>query len=753
MRDHDLPSRSGPLNRAIVLARAHSQVAGVTVRADGDHAAVDVAFRVNLPSDFKRAGESPSGVRPEETVRFHFPRDYPMLAPEPSLREDFSRSHPHMQPWLRDGRPVPCIYDGDVRELLHHEGFAGLLNQTALWLDRSADGSLIDPEQGWEPVRRDSCGAVLDADADMLRNLGNRTKGYRFLRLIYMMDSKTRYIVGRITNGHVPLDSLPLPYLFSEARNGLRNSLALVVWPKPVSSDQDVTCNTYLPETVGTVSDLKTRATEYHCARSLENGLTQLKLLLSAAHGRPRSFVLAVVLLAHRPYHVVGSESAIELCPYVVDDVGPDYFAKGDATPVHPAAHRDPVSRRLLVQMSGGDSKSRRTRWTLIGAGSLGSKIALHLTRSGQGPEVVVDHGGMSPHNAARHALPPRMGTKADLLCESLKELDQSARPVVADAGATSIFKPNDIWSRDSWAVVNTTASLAVHEAISASRAMKARAVEVSLFGGGRVGIISVEGPNRSPNAGDLMAEFYANVADDQTLKDDVFGAGNQTVRRPIGQGCGSLTMPMSDGRVSLFAAGMAEYLLAKQRDGLPRAGGQLLIGRLSADGLGPQWQSTDVPPVTLVDASLNGECWSIDIHARADARMQEEVARYKSVETGGVLVGLISEASRAVHVVDAVKAPKDSVRTANEFLLGKHGLARQLEAISESVGYSLYCIGTWHSHLSASGPSETDRATAEAASLARFTPSVFLIRAIDGYRAILDDSVAPTIRRTMGRC
>ena len=106
MRDHDLPLRSGPLNRAVVLARAHSQVAGVTVRTDGDHAAMDVAFRVNLPSEFKRAGESPSGVRPEETVRFHFPRDYPMQSPEPSLREDFSRS----LRWSRKTGQVVKVY-------------------------------------------------------------------------------------------------------------------------------------------------------------------------------------------------------------------------------------------------------------------------------------------------------------------------------------------------------------------------------------------------------------------------------------------------------------------------------------------------------------------------------------------------------------------------------------------------------------------------------------------------------------------
>ena len=231
--------------------------------------------------------------------------------------------------------------------------------------------------------------------------------------------------------------------------------------------------------------------------------------------------------------------------------------------PVRPAAHLDPVSRPLLAQMSGGDStaNSRRVRWTLIGAGSLGSKVALHMARAGHGPDVVVDNAVMSPHNAARHALMPGTGAKARLLCEALRELDQSARSIVADAGTSSIFRPQNrgIWSNDSWATVNTTASLSVHEVLSAARAMKTRAIEVSLFGCGRVGLITVEGHNRNPNAGDLMAEFYATLREAPTLASEVFVRDDAMMRQTVGQGCGTVTMPMSDGRVSLFAAGVAE--------------------------------------------------------------------------------------------------------------------------------------------------------------------------------------------------
>ena len=739
-------SWSAPLDRAAALARVHPQVLSAVPLDSGSRTVIQATFRVNLPSESRLHSASPSGVRLEEPVQFEFPCDYPMQAPEPSLRADFSRNHPHIQPWLTDGRPVPCIYEGDIRELLHQEGFAGLLNQTALWLDRAASGDLIDREQGWEPMRRDSFGDYLVADADLLRSLVSIRRGYQFQRAQLKLHGN--HVYGRVSDKRIEVGHRAASTLFSGNHVGLRNSLALVVWPPNGTSRSDVICNNYCPETVDSLGDLMCRAAEYGCAQGLDSGLTQLRLYLSK-HLRTGSFILAVFLLARRPFHLVGSQSPIELCPYVIDVTAPNHFAAGDAMPVRPATHLDPVSRPLLAQMSGEDSmaKSRRVRWSLIGAGSLGSKVALHLARAGQGPEVVLDNAVMSPHNAARHALMPGTGAKARLLCEALRELDQSARPLVADAGTTTIFRPNDcgIWSDDFWATVNTTASLSVHEALSAARAMRTRTIEVSLFGGGRVGLITVEGRTRNPNAGDLMAEFYGSLREDPTLASQVFTRDNAMMRQAVGQGCGTVTMPMSDGRVSLFAAGVAEYLMAKQREGLPCRGGELLIGRLSDQGLSVRWEFIAVPPVTVVGAALKGERWRIHIHARAEARIQAEVSRWSHAETGGVLLGRISEVSRTVHVVDVMDAPEDSVRAPAKFVLGTQGLRRQLETFSSSVDSSLYCLGTWHSHLAVGGPSHLDRATAKAVSLARLTPSVFLIRASDGYHAILGDAAAIT--------
>ncbi len=52
--------------------------------------------------------------------------------------------------------------------------------------------------------------------------------------------------------------------------------------------------------------------------------------------------------------------------------------------------------------------------------------------------------------------------------------------------------------------------------------------------------------------------------------------------------------------------------------------------------------------------------------------------------------------------------------------------------------GGAVYCLGTWHTHLRESGPSDIDRRTAETLAVARALPCTILIRTPSGYRAIV---------------
>lgn len=753
------PKSSAALARALTLISNHPSVSDVgapAIHDENGETVVDVSFDVSLPNEWRQCGESPiTGVRLKEIVRICFPVEFPLYPPTLSLRPDFNRNLPHMQPWLTDGRPVPCIYDGDPAELFLKEGMAGFLNRFVTWLDKAAMDKLIDPTQGWEPVRRDSLNDSIVADAGFLERFVNRNGGHRFFTFTYIRTrgiNGAKQVHGLLSKDVAKLNPNSAAEFFAETdmdgneQFRFGKALAMLVWPRKRPSGELIVCDTYLPETVDNVEHLKKRAKIYGCANQLGTGLRWLnKCLASCPNAGP--FAMTIILVARRPCHLIGSESNVELCPYVMDIRTPQLFSEGETTMVRPAAHRHSISRTRLSQIPRSAATTSPLQWTLVGAGSLGSKIALHLARTGNGPTVIVDKSVMSPHNAARHALVPAPDhfqfswtrPKAQLLSEAMRGLNQDSTPILQNLVdvLASQNTARKAWSKRSWAIVNSTASLVVREALAGCKSVPSRVIEASLFSGGRVGVITVEGPRRNPNTADLAAEFYALAGEEPELASMVFANDGSLERRAIGQGCGSLTMPMSDGRLSLFAAGMSEYLHAKQRDGLPKRAGEILIGRLSEDGLGVTWRSCRVDPTNVAD-TMNGEPWSVHIHMRAAEKMVQETERWPNVETGGVLIGRLSQTARVANVVDVLEAPEDSSRSANEFVLGTTGLKPRLKQLIESTDYSLYCVGTWHSHPCPRGPSAMDQAMARIVSDARLTPSIFLIRTPSGFHGFV---------------
>jgi len=104
-------------------------------------------------------------------------------------------------------------------------------------------------------------------------------------------------------------------------------------------------------------------------------------------------------------------------------------------------------------------------------------------------------------------------------------------------------------------------------------------------------------------------------------------------------------------------------------------------------------------------------------------------------------LLGKLSEFSQTFNVVDTLPAPPDSIRSASEFVLGTEGVTQSLTDYGRRSGWTLYCLGTWHSHLAASGPSGLDRKTARSVAVARLTPSLLLIKTPKGFRALIADA------------
>jgi integrative and conjugative element protein (TIGR02256 family) len=722
-----------------------------------------VSLKIGLPSRWIADGKSPDGVLATEPVTFVFPADYPIHAPTVILRDDFDRSHAHIQPGAPDSPIIPCIYDGDLNELLQYRGLWEIVNQAISWLEKAATRTLIDPEQGWEPVRRDNLDHCIIADSSFLYSLVSQSEKHHIFSFLYLKShlqknnrSSTKYLIyGNIEKERLnisPLDPKSLKQNLFEDRCSdnavIGISIAIIVTPGKLPSGKFLISDQYSPETVTNLAELKQKAQAYGCKNALDTIICHLRKCAQTLSSHRSTFPVTIILCARRPHNLIGSDSNIELLPYITEIQLPKLFPKGDETPVYPAGHRESISPELLKRLSGETLSSAERDVVLVGCGSLGSKIALHLARSGTAPSAVIDKGFLSPHNAARHALIPGpqifqagwLSSKAQALTEAIQGLGQSTKSYREDVtyAATDEALTKKLFPKKIWGIINATASLTVREAIASIPVsqLNSRTIETSLFGGGAVGIMSVEGNNRNPNSLDLIAEAYEFMRQDEFLSQTVFEDSDIIQFQEIGQGCGSATMIMSDARISLFAASMAQGIAQLRVNDFPTLNGRLLMGRLTEDEMGLSWEAVNIPPVYLVE--IDNSPWTVRISARANHKICQEYKFYPNIETGGILVGRVSEVSKTFLVTDVLPAPSDSKRLPNQFVLGTHDVSKMLQAYEASCKSALYCLGTWHTHLNASGPSQTDIRTAKLICESRIMPSILVIKNKSGYRAIL---------------
>ena len=739
LRDH--------ADRFLTAARAHPECrGGRLIAADGTSATVELDINVEMPLAMRAAGASPNGVRRSETVTAVIGARYPWSSPTFYLRNDFPRDLPHLQPGSPTEPPRPCLIDDNQREYFFQFGLVelgvfNLIHQLVLWLQHAAEGALINPEQGWEPTLRRDLSDVVVLNAEACRAIVDRNGGHRVLGARYFRSGNSASAVGRdaavlidVADRQVPLsrDDKNLFTSSGNDRHSEGNTVCCVIWPDKLPGGDTFVARTYMPETITNFAALVARAGELGCGRALKVFLDSLERSLRGRFYDPAVPIpVAVVLCARRPFHLIGSASDIELLPYVLD-IRPSrdrasLVAGGDNEPVAPAMHRDAPNASLLRTVSGAPEIALVA---MLGCGSVGSKMAMHLARSGVTIPVVSDRSVLLPHNMARHALarPPLALSKAQELAAELARLGQSPQvhedDLVVDLPLRE--KRRVLLPREAGHAVNTTASLAVREALSAlpAKEIRPRLAEAALFGRGCGGFLLIDGAGHNPTLSDLIGELYATATDDR-LRTLLFDPAHGLTEVQIGQGCSSLTMPMTDMRLSAMTAGLTEEFVRAAR--APVNEGQIILATAAENSPAATWSRHPVDAFAVVDVEgANG--WTMRVSARVLSAIRADIARHPGVETGGVLIGMCSARLRAVTIVDVLPAPPDSMRSAARFVLGTKGLRQAIRTRHAQSGATLFDVGTWHSHLADQGPSALDRKTAAELAAERPPPSALLI-------------------------
>ncbi|HOV88273.1 MAG TPA: hypothetical protein PLM79_18095, partial [Syntrophobacteraceae bacterium] len=279
--------------RAARLIQAHKAVARLVSSPksiDGGGFSISFDMEVALPSGARAAGISETGVKAQERVVLEFPPAYPLKAPRIYLRHDFNRSLPHFNPMPGFGEGdlvTPCVYEGSLDELMHQcgDGLSEILNHLSEWLGKAAVDDLIDSNQGWEPVRRDSILGSIIFDAGKLRSTADAQPqgGACFLGCTYAQNHLNgRYWVSRVSHydpGPITPALLANTLAFRKRFEELEfmASAGIFAWPADVpGGGGSAECGKYLPEKVSNLKELLERADDYGCGRYLRSKLSEL---------------------------------------------------------------------------------------------------------------------------------------------------------------------------------------------------------------------------------------------------------------------------------------------------------------------------------------------------------------------------------------------------------------------------------------------------------------------------------------------
>lgn len=643
-----------------------------------------------------------------------------------------------------------------------------MLDQLASWLHRAARDSLED-KLHWEPARRDHVDDLAFVDLAFLQSLPTGRHDLAYVPIEYAAfigkrhDRRNRLFFGAKTCrlGR----EFPKSIQQGQRDNQIAGtSLAIVLAPKWASGGRPVMA-VYVPDDVSDLESLRASLRSWDCLDAFDASLAAVQgqfLKLKPVPGNTVQAVpIAVVINLPRPRALLGTSSSIETLIYVIHvEIGKAIVTN---PPVRLAAALENLNVRVLRRFNQEKPDEETRAWSLVGAGSLGSKIALHMARAGRAPAAVIDPESFDAHNSARHAVVPpdvdydqpvlsRM--KAWEVVSQMRSLKQTTRffPWAVEEIISEKRQSQQLQEVSRWLLLNTTASPWIRQVLVQAGGQFERTAECCLFGAGRVGYFGVEGAGRNPDGAELFQTMTAGVEENPVLAERLVSEQSALQTIQTGVGCGSETMEVTDAELSGMAAAMSTELQRLHRDGLG-TDGLLLVGERADDGLSIHWSRAMVPAFERVplDASTL-DTWAVHLSSTARTKIEADVARYPTVETGGVLWGLVDEALGRIYVMDVIPAPPDSKRSPSLFVLGTEGLKEALRSRSRrSHGY-FYDVGTWHSHLLPSGPSPKDRGTASLIAAQSDYPQALLIWTPTGYRGLLAeplDSVAGTPRST----
>ena len=367
---------------------------------------------------------------------------------------------------------------------------------------------------------------------------------------------------------------------------------------------------------------------------------------------------LFVVLAIRRPINIIGTDSDIEFLNFVISKSEHRKKKRRELKRTLPIckvgmlSHVSLKSPALLQRIAGTKvNKDEKNSIVLLGCGSLGSKVGIHLARNGNTPFKCIDNDLFMPHNNARHALTfTYPENKAELMALSIF----SITGILADHVKENAFNVDYSNSR---IIIDTTASFSVRNFLM-SGADLPPIISCGLYRKGRCGLLLIENKARTSRLTAIWAYLYYRSLSDIEIRKTLFSRNLDGVL--IGQSCSSQTLVVDDARISLMAATMSLRIQWVLENGLPD-NSEILISEYD-DNYSLTSRTYAVPEFTKLESMKERE-WDVYISAPVVDKMRELMHEKEPNETGGALLGSVFLYPKAIVVTGLIKAPPDSTQ------------------------------------------------------------------------------------------
>lgn len=691
-------------------------------------------------------------LRSEEPVTLYIPPDFPFEVPLVHTRHKRFAGAPHVV-WAR----FPCLYRSTATEWDPADGMYGFITRLLDWFKAAAAGELDAPGEPLHPPH--ALGDHADGLLVVRRDAPTAADDEPWLgaALLHHVNADRSDVVGWLPFGR------PWPHTLTDARAAaqLPDDAEVFLAPAVITTDH---LTFEYPDTaraliaalargritarmilglVGLAAD-HNRRLRTTADQTGPDGTSRppapVHLLLgtpsrgNSGHGSRRTHLVAwhlpdfadqltrraVTAYVDRQLPELGDE-IMQIGEEWLDTLTTRWLSLYEARPEVTVRrdHHTPAAwlhgKRILV----------------LGAGALGAPAADICARAGAAHVTVVDKSLVHPGIHARQPYTdPDIGyPKADVLADRLNQIDPHAtriESVVADI--TRRFPVLGVHSFD--LILDCTANRVVRAYLERARRTDPTPWPhlATLMIGHQAtrGIVALSPPGATGGGTDVLRRTSLAARTDPTgaladMVEDFFPTEPRTDLFQPEPGCSDATFTGSAADVAALAGQLMTGIL----HALNAPDGQHTMAALTVrtpsgptdpQPAGPRWLTW--PNDTTITDDATG--YDVRIAPAALAEMRAEArrgarVRGPRVETGGMLLGTIDDATGIIHVDEATGPPPDSLLSDTYFQHGLDGVTHHLASRRTATGNTSRFLGLWHTHPhTPAQPSATDRTAME---------------------------------------